>query len=613
MIVPMKRLTLVTLQKDQEETVKALEQLGVVHVTHVRAPSGDAMDEARGRLGQAERVLLALTAAADLKAAAAGGPKGDKRLSGEGSLERPEAGGRVEDPDAVITQVGALLAQQKDQQEEREILRNRLKRIAPFGDFDPAQIHLLAQKGISVILAQVAVDARPVAPEGVGMVTAAKDGEGQYLILSGPGDLKLEDIDLGVGATEVKPPDASPSSIRARLAELEGEMAAAAAVIESLAANANAVAGRKKELEEALAFVAVREGMGEAASISYLEGYVPADEEGRLRQAAGDHGWGLLLEKPRPGERVPTLLRYSRWVKPVQTVLNFLGIYPGYEEPDIGWTFLIFFSLFFAMLIGDAAYGVLLAVATIVIRLRLKNRVPGYITAMLAIVSVTTFIWGVLTGTWLGLPHIPAFLDALSVPWLAERDNLIWLCFLIGATHLSIAHVWNALVAAPKTKILAEIGWLGVVWTMFFLAGNLVIQKPLPAFVLYMFGASVLLIVLFMATPRELKTEWINHALLPLTLITNFVDVVSYVRLFAVGFASVAVIQSFNSMANSIGWDSPITAVFAVLILVFAHSLNLVLGALGVLVHAVRLNTLEFSTHKGVQWQGFTYKPFGGR
>lgn len=609
MIVPMKRLTLLTRQKDQEETVEALEQLGVVHVTHVKAPAGEAMDEARSRVSQADRVLAALAGAT-----AAEAEVGGRRKREGGSPERLKAAEHVlGDPDAVIAQVDGLLARQKDQQEEREALGARLKRIAPFGDFDPAQIRLLAQKGVSVILAQAAVDARPTAPDGIGISVAGTDKEGQYLILSGRGELKLDELDLGVTVTEVKPPEISPSAMRARLAELDGEMAATAASIRSLAVSASAVAGRKTELQEALDFVAVREGMGEAASISYLQGYVPAAEEERLRQAAGEHGWGLLLEKPRPGEQVPTLLRYSRWVKPVQTVLNFLGIYPGYEEPDIGWTFLIFFSLFFAMLIGDAAYGVLLAVATVAIRLTLKDRVPGYITAMLAIVGVTTFVWGVLTGTWLGLPNIPAFLEALTVPWLAERDNLIWLCFLIGATHLSIAHIWNALVASPRTKILAELGWLGVVWTMFFLAGNLVIKKPLPGFVLPMFGASVVLIILFMATPRELKTEWINHALLPLTLITNFVDVVSYVRLFAVGFASVAVIQSFNSMANSIGWDSPVSAFFAVLILVFAHSLNLVLGALGVLVHAVRLNTLEFSTHKGVQWQGFTYKPFGGR
>ena len=94
-------------------------------------------------------------------------------------------------------------------------------------------------------------------------------------------------------------------------------------------------------------------------------------------------------------------------------------------------------------------------------------------------------------------------------------------------------------------------------------------------------------------------------------MISSFVDVLSYLRLFAVGYASVAVLAAFNEMAASIGFDSALTAVAASLLLLFANALNMVLGGLGVLVHAVRLNTLEFSTHKGLAWQGYRlYSPF---
>jgi V/A-type H+-transporting ATPase subunit I len=117
-----------------------------------------------------------------------------------------------------------------------------------------------------------------------------------------------------------------------------------------------------------------------------------------------------------------------------------------------------------------------------------------------------------------------------------------------------------------------------------------------------------------MKTPSELKHGWIDHALLPLTMIGNFVDILSYIRLFAVGYASIAVLAAFNDMAASIGFDSVLTAVAASLLLLFANALNIVLAGLGVLVHAVRLNTLEFSTHKGLAWQGHNqYTPFARR
>lgn len=601
MIVPMKRLTLLCLHKDREATLEALERLGVVHVVPVRPPAGEEVDEARNRVARAERAVDVLARAA--KAAAE-----SKKAS-----PRRKAHPQPEDGQAVVERVHELLRRRKELDDEAETLRSRLRRMEPFGDFDPAQIQELAASAISVFLAEAAPEAKLVAPEGVMVQQLGRDRMAQYLVIIAMGKVRLEELDFGAPITEVRLPERPPSEWRARLGEIEKENAEIEDELVALSALLPRVRSALAEAQELLDFQLVRQGMGQEAVVCYLQGYVPAETEPLLREAAREHGWGVVLENPRPGEPVPTLLRYNRFVRPILAVLRFLGIYPGYEEADIGWTFLVFFSLFFAMLIGDAGYGLLLLIVTILLATKFRHKVPDYVRGMVAIVSFTTLIWGILSGNWLGLPNIPQALANLSIPWLRERDNLIWLCFLIGAIHLTIAHIWNALTVSPKTKALAELGWMCVVWTMFFLAGNLVIGRPLPSFMLYVFAAGVVLVILFMATPRELKSEWINHALLPLTIIGNFVDVVSYVRLFAVGFASVAVIQSFNSMASAIGFDRPFTAVMAVLILIFAHSLNLVLGALAVLVHAVRLNTLEFSTHKGITWQGFLYKPFARR
>ena len=96
----------------------------------------------------------------------------------------------------------------------------------------------------------------------------------------------------------------------------------------------------------------------------------------------------------------------------------------------------------------------------------------------------------------------------------------------------------------------------------------------------------------------------------PLNVISNFVDVVSYIRLFAVGSASLAVAMSFNEMALEKGISSVFAGFIAALILFLGHGLNVALMALGILVHGVRLNTLEFSGHVGVQWKGIPYTPF---
>jgi V/A-type H+-transporting ATPase subunit I len=158
---------------------------------------------------------------------------------------------------------------------------------------------------------------------------------------------------------------------------------------------------------------------------------------------------------------------------------------------------------------------------------------------------------------------------------------------------------------------------------MFFLADSMVLGGNMLAYLNlseaatamfwkalgYAFAGSVVLIILFMMPPRELKDGWFNLALLPLNLVGNFTDVVSYVRLYAVGSAGFAVAYAFNNMifgGAKPWWGLLIGALLAFL----AHTLNVLLCAMGVLVHGIRLNTLEFSNHKGISWSGSPYRPF---
>ncbi|HCJ94359.1 MAG TPA: ATPase, partial [Sphaerochaeta sp.] len=93
-----------------------------------------------------------------------------------------------------------------------------------------------------------------------------------------------------------------------------------------------------------------------------------------------------------------------------------------------------------------------------------------------------------------------------------------------------------------------------------------------------------------------------------LNSISAFSNIISYIRLFAVGMASLAIAQSFNSMASGLleGYALPA----GILILVIGHGLNLIMALLSVVVHGVRLNLLEFSGQLGMEWTGFTYDPF---
>ncbi|NLB55879.1 MAG: hypothetical protein GX811_08975, partial [Lentisphaerae bacterium] len=238
-------------------------------------------------------------------------------------------------------------------------------------------------------------------------------------------------------------------------------------------------------------------------------------------------------------------------------------------------------------------------------------KVPGYPFVLMGVLGTATVVWGVITGNYFG-QELGGPLGRLKLDWFTD-DNLMGLCFLIGAIHLTIAHVWNVIRIINTPQALAQVGWILITWFMMFLARYFVLGEALPAIVLGMGGFGLVLILLFMTPVRRLKAEFINHAMLPLDIVSNFVDVVSYVRLFAVGMASLKVAQSFNGMALQLGWEKIWTVPFIALILIAGHVLNIILAALGILVHAVRLNTLEFSNHIGLEWAGFKYDPFRKR
>lgn len=590
MIVKMKRLTLICVASERESTVEAVRELGVVHVVPAQPPAGPPMDDAKAALAEAEKAATVL----------------HSHLAGEDAGSSSTAPMPV---DQLIRHVVEQATHRHQLDDSAGALERELIVYAAFGEFDPATIRTLQQEGITVRLGRSLARTAPTAPDGYVVKALGSDEDGMAFAAIADQAFELDDLDLGEGIVSVPLPERSPAETRQLLEDLREETARIDADLASLAASHALVDERIHELTDALRFVSVREGMGTTSELAYVQGYMPADQVECVHQAATEHGWGLIVDDPDADEPVPTLLRYSRLTRPVKAVFEGLSIYPGYREPDVGWVFLPFFSIFFGMLVGDTIYGLLLLGTTVFLNLRFK-KIPQHIFNLFYITSGVTIVWGLLNGSYLGIPHIPGFLESLKVGWLGDRNNLIELCFLIGAIHLSVAHIWNIFDARPRTKILAQVGWLLDIWSMFFLARTMVLGHPFPSWGMYTLLGGIVLIAAFMTRPSEFKDEWINHALLVLTIINSFVDVLSYVRLFAVGYAGVAVIEAFNMMASSLGWGNPLTAIAAVFVLIFANALNLVLCALGVLVHAVRLNTLEFSQHKGISWQGFLYNPF---
>jgi V/A-type H+/Na+-transporting ATPase subunit I len=582
MIVAMKKLTLLCTRAGVDRALEQLRRTGAVHVMHQRVPEGESLEQARHSLTYVRRALDVLP-------------------------EHPHAKPSGEPAARVVEHVWTLIREREETEEQLEQLEHEAQRIRPFGSFEPDAVRALEERGILIRLYRAHPRVRPEDVAGGAVaVELSRDKTEVCFALIGRDLPDLEDVrPVRLPERPLREVDAEIESLRERLGANEAAMAAHAGDRSVVAAVVDEVGDRVRYLE-------AKHGMGASERLASLTGYLPADRADELRSLAAANGWGVVLEEPAPEDHPPTLIRNPRWIRLIQPVFDFMGILPGYREVDISALFLVFFSIFFGMIVGDAGYGLLFLGLTIGFRRKLRALSPHFVPLM-ALMSLCTVAWGLLTGTLFGLEAIPAPLRAVQVDWLKSHDNLMLVCFLLGAVHLTIAHAWNAIRGINRLTALADAGWIMTTWFMFFVVRTMVLGAAWPAWALWLLIVGAALIVLFMTPVRQLKTEWFNHVMLPLNLISNFVDVVSYVRLFAVGLATYAVGNAFNGMALGGGVDGFFAGLMAAVVLFLGHALNIVMAAMSVMVHGIRLNTLEFSSHLGMQWSGVPYEPLSVR
>ena len=584
MIVKMKKLTLICTRASREVTLDALCDLGVVHLQPVTSPEGEGLDQARNHFAYLQRALEVL-------------PKHTQDApSGKSAHEAVDA-------------IWHLIHRKQKLSEQIELLEIERKRYEFFGAFRVGDVRQLREQGIFVKLFSAPIKQIPVEPEDAKMVELGREGSSVYFVL-------ISRTDVEIDAEELPLPECSADGMARHIEGLQKELEEVEEGFSAYIGDRAAIAAIAGEAEDKVNWLEARNGMGLEEDVTYLKGFFPAEREKELRAAAEKQGWAVLVEDPTADDPVPTLLRNPKWVKPIKAVLDVIGVSPGYHELDISALFLIFLSIFFAFLIGDAGYGLLFIALTLFGKFKLrgnKTAQPGL--NLLLIMSSCTVVWGALSGSWFGITQtsLPAPLANLRLNWLtgdgdvvAQRIMLI--CFVLGTVHLAIAHIWNFFRKINSWACLSDLGWLCSTATMFFAVRMMVLNAVFPPVMLYVLGVGVVLIILSLV----LEKEYFGLVTLVLDVINNFVDIISYVRLYAVGAASFAIANSFNTMAIE-AWGSKgvvVGGLIAALCIFLGHALNIVLGGMAILVHGIRLNTLEFSSHAGVQWAGIPFKAF---
>ncbi|OJH15764.1 ATP synthase subunit I [Borreliella bissettiae] len=363
---------------------------------------------------------------------------------------------------------------------------------------------------------------------------------------------------------------------------------------------------------------------------SYITGFVPAESQESLKSAVLKAGFAVQFADPEENDIIPTYIKRKGIANLAAPIFNILETIPGYKERDISFIFMLFFFVFFGMIIGDAAYGVIFFLVGILLSLSFlfKGKPLTPVHGLIFYLSVSSILYGAMTGTWFGSPLILEMfpiLNSFKVSYLTDKNsvqNIIFICFSIGVLQISLAHAWNFLRQVkekPYIHSIAQIGWLMCIFGLYYLVLNLILSQsrfPMHNAVYNVIYFGVVLVFVFSKQDGSNFFKCILKSFGGiieqfLTTVSGFADIISYIRLFAVGLAGLSISASFNTMSIPLLKSSNIGfVVVGIIVILFGHVLNIMLSLLSVIVHGVRLNMLEFSNHLGQEWSGYAYKPF---
>ncbi|MBE6356461.1 MAG: hypothetical protein E7058_05030 [Lentisphaerae bacterium] len=590
----MKKVTLFVLHSEQESALSALRDLGVMQITLDSRFSASSVS-AGENLQNCRRVLQIMEqTAADHKL-----PPPEKLLSGN-------SGELIAEVDRIYERLNQINTSLND-------IRRRLEMLSVWGDFDRSLLDKLQADGVNIVLCLGGNEDLRLAQ--------TKENIQCYEICRNKGKVAFALVALGefevseFPTVELNEND-DPRQLKKTLAVLEKEERQLNARIVDLAGKRSILQQAVRDAEGVLEFCRVRDAVTEHDAIVTLSGFVPAPEMDKLAVAAGKNGWGFCSSDPAEDDEVPVLLENNRFTRIIKPLFDFLGIVPGYREIDISGAVLIFFTVFYAIILGDAGYGILFGVVS-GFGLLAAKKVPKLLPPMrlLLILSIAATIWGALCGSWFGLsvfpwnnkpiPALECFRDFAASS--AKQANIQFFCFVLAVIQLSVGRIWRVIRERNWRAAGQHLGWTLIIWGNFFLTIRLIVYPgEFPSYMYALYGVGLLMVMGCGVNWKQASDVF----QFPFDIIGSFTDVLSYIRLFAVGLAGACIAGSFNGMAFDLAKVSAWLIPAGVLVALVGHALNIALALLSVLVHAVRLNTLEFSNHTGLSWSGQSFNPF---
>ncbi len=591
MITQMKKYTFLVFHRDYEPFLTQLRELGVVHITQ----------KAAGLMEDDEALQAALQHEDELR-----------RLIKQGA------------PDQMIQERTAIEQRIAD-------AKAAMEQASVWGEFDPARIQTLKDAGYTLRFFSCGASAYQ---EEWGIKVSEKDGKTYFVQVIADGANNENYGDYENYATPLPQPEKSASQWQVEIENLKGLLAAANGRIEAWRlANMEKLQAELKEARQQIDWTRVHLSTDQLAegALCLFEGFCPIDKEEELNALLAKAEVYYEETDPEKEDATPIQLHNNWFVKLFEPLTGMYG-WPNYNEFDPTPILGPFFLLFFALCIGDAGYGIMLTlIGYLIYKDKLKIEMFEGLGGIIMALGVGSTVIGYLMGGFFGIDLFRAtwFSEWAKAPMfnnlgvdgkIGEYDVMMVLAILIGVVHLILAMTIKAITYTQRDGFKATVstwGWLllivGGICTaivaMLFSLPTEIVKWTLIG----IGGVSALGIFVF-NTPGRNPLINIGAGLWDTYGMTTGLlgDVLSYIRLYALGLAGGMLGAAFNQLGTQVLGENPNVGTWIgfILIVTFGHVLNLLMACLGAFVHPLRLSFVEYFKNAGYEGNGKLYTPF---
>ncbi|MES0827694.1 V-type ATP synthase subunit I [Ruegeria sp. SCP11] len=589
-VARLKKLSLVGRAAQKTETLEALQELGCMHVLPLAPPPAEPEKISERGARDAYKTLRFLTDVPELR----------RQIQRDPDF----------DMEHFVKDVLDLMQRSRDMTDRRDFLAHRISQVRPWGDLDFPPNDVLA--GNRLWFYQLPMKHRNALEQlTLPWAILEQDHRFVYAVLISP-DEPADDIlpvaRTHTGSLPIHELEAQLEEAEIAIEALEAERVAQTRYLTLMRRNLSA-AESAAELAHATQKVRDEEAM------FALQGWVPEDRIEAVLDMAHARDAAVLIEEPGPDDSPPTLLEQPEKRSAAIDLALFYQV-PGYKDWDPSVIVAASFAFFFAMIVADAGYGAVILLGLLLFWKRMDGTVGQRSWRLYGlIISGATILYGVLVGSYFGVaPPDGSILAKVKILDLNNFGAMMMVSIVVGVLHLVLANALAARAAWGQRKAIANLGWIAaliggfVLWLSYMKGDN-----PTPGAVIL--GAGVLGILLY-SSERQIKkpTDWVWRLIDGIQALAGamgaFGDVLSYMRLFALGLASASLAITFNDLAVSVmhALKGP-GILFALLILIIGHILNFALAMMSGVVHGLRLNYIEFFKW-GLPDEGIVFRPF---